>query len=75
MNPCMECKNRYGREYSSECDDFCDYAKTCQENIRLRKELEDVSNFYDKVLEQLKIMDNKIIQIRNIIDNATALKW
>ena len=25
-NPCFECMNRYGREYSEECDHKCDYA-------------------------------------------------
>lgn len=25
-NPCFECVNRYGREYSEECDRKCDYA-------------------------------------------------
>lgn len=24
--PCWECKNRYGREYSKECDESCGYA-------------------------------------------------
>ena len=35
--PCMECKNRYGREYSKICDGFCDYAKAVKE----KKQLED----------------------------------
>lgn len=25
-SPCVECYNRYGREYSEECDNKCDYA-------------------------------------------------
>jgi len=33
--PCFECKNRYSREYSKECDDFCDYAKAIKEKKRL----------------------------------------
>lgn len=24
--PCWECKQRYGRDYSKECDDGCEYA-------------------------------------------------
>lgn len=28
MNPCIEfCHIRHGKEYSKECDDYCDYAK------------------------------------------------
>ena len=26
-SPCVECLNRYGRKYTKECDDFCEYAK------------------------------------------------
>ena len=25
-NPCFECMNRYGREYTEECDSKCEYA-------------------------------------------------
>jgi hypothetical protein len=25
-NPCVECFNRYGRQYSNECDNNCEYA-------------------------------------------------
>lgn len=25
-NPCLECLNRYGREYTKKCDDMCEYA-------------------------------------------------
>lgn len=25
-NPCAECFNRYGRSYSEECDNTCEYA-------------------------------------------------
>lgn len=27
-NPCFECKNHYGREYSSDCDKNCIFAKS-----------------------------------------------
>lgn len=33
--PCMECKNRYGREYSKMCDGFCEYAKAVCEKRKL----------------------------------------
>lgn len=25
-SPCAECFNRYGRQYTEECDNICDYA-------------------------------------------------
>ena len=25
-NPCLECYNRYGRQYTEECDEMCEYA-------------------------------------------------
>ena len=25
-NPCFECYNRYGKQYTEECDNKCDYA-------------------------------------------------
>ena len=25
-NPCFECMNRYGRQYTEECDSKCEYA-------------------------------------------------
>ena len=25
-NPCFECMNRYGKQYTEECDNKCDYA-------------------------------------------------
>lgn len=40
--PCMECKNRYGREYSKICDGFCDYAKAVKE----KKQLEAFKDFW-----------------------------
>lgn len=25
-NPCFECYNRYGKQYTKDCDDTCEYA-------------------------------------------------
>lgn len=25
-NPCLECYNRYGKQYTEECDNTCEYA-------------------------------------------------
>lgn len=43
--PCMECKNRYGREYSKMCDGFCEYAKAVCE----KKKLEAFKQFWDNM--------------------------
>lgn len=32
FNPCMEhCFIRYGKQYTSECDNVCDYAKAVKD--------------------------------------------
>ena len=37
MNPCVElCWQRYGKQYSPECDTKCDYAKAVAENKALK---------------------------------------
>lgn len=32
-SPCFECKNRYGRQYTEECDNTCHYAHTVKRHI------------------------------------------
>lgn len=32
-NPCFECLNRYGKQYTEECDDTCDYASAVKRHI------------------------------------------
>lgn len=40
FNPCIEyCYNRLGKQYSSECDDNCEYAKAVKERNFLNEEL------------------------------------
>lgn len=41
MNPCIDyCFLRFGKEYTNECDDCCEYAKSVAESKRLREENE-----------------------------------
>ena len=56
--PCMECKNRYGREYSKLCDGFCEYAKAVQE----KSKLEAFKQFWDNMYgDEIVIIDrNKV---------------
>ena len=36
--PCWECLNRYGRQYSKECDDTCEYANEVKlKDIRIEE--------------------------------------
>ena len=38
MNPCVEfCWKRYYKEYSSKCDNECDYARVIIENKKLKQ--------------------------------------
>lgn len=38
FNPCIEhCYHRYGKGYSSDCDDKCEYAKVVKEKKYLKK--------------------------------------
>ena len=54
--PCMECKNRYGREYSKLCDGFCDYAKATNE----MKKLQAFKRYWDSLCgEDLIVTDAK----------------
>lgn len=41
FNPCIEhCYNRYGKQYSSDCDDKCEYAKVVREKKLLEEEMD-----------------------------------
>ena len=43
MNPCIDyCFYRFGKEYSQNCNNYCEYAKIIAENERLRAELDVV---------------------------------
>ena len=37
FTPCSQCYMRHGTQYTKECDDFCDYAKVCLENKKLKE--------------------------------------
>ena len=40
INPCVDlCYTRYGKQYSSDCDDKCEYAKAVKERNFLNEEL------------------------------------
>lgn len=42
MIPCKElCYLRYGKQYTSECDTTCEFARVVAENKKLKAELEE----------------------------------
>jgi predicted secreted protein len=49
FNPCIDyCYIRYGREYTHECEDRCDYARVCKELRELKQKVyEDKKKFED----------------------------
>lgn len=47
MNPCKDwCYTRFGKEYTPECDGYCDYAKLCVELKRAKRERDAVLNAF-----------------------------
>lgn len=55
FNPCVEhCYNRYGKQYSSDCDDKCEFAK----EIKEKRILGEKSNKYDEIIKQINITVN-----------------
>ena len=53
-SPCFECLNRYGKEYSKECDTTCDYAASIKTRNRLLDEISDLQNKIDDLEMQLE---------------------
>lgn len=40
-SPCVECYNRYGKQYTFDCDDKCDYAKVMKDKKILENKLNE----------------------------------
>lgn len=54
MNPCKDwCFARFGKEYTPECDNHCDYAKLHIELKQLRTELDRLKADRNAAVEQL----------------------
>lgn len=40
FNPCLEyCQNHFGKQYTSECDSTCEFAKAVKENEMIKEEI------------------------------------
>ena len=61
FNPCFECLNRFGRQYSKNCDNTCEYAYA----VKLRdSNIEDLNTTIKKLesdLEEEKLRTAKLI--------------
>lgn len=45
MNPCIEyCNFRFGKQYTPECDEKCDYAKEAKRRKQLEQIIKDLRN-------------------------------
>ena len=53
-SPCFECLNRYGKQYSKECDNTCDYAASIKTRNRLLDEISDLQNKINDLEMQLE---------------------
>lgn len=54
MEPCYElCWLKYGKQYSVDCIDKCNYAKVAEENRVLREELKSTNKRLDSILKLL----------------------
>ena len=62
-NPCFECKNRYGREFSEDCNNFCLYAMTV-------KSLKDALEEDNKLIDNLQLEIDKTKRAKAIISAA-----
>ena len=55
MDPCIDyCFNRFGKEYTKDCDNNCEYAKVIAENKKLQSDLSRVTAERDAAVEDLE---------------------
>lgn len=54
-NPCYECWNRYGKEYTKECDTTCEFAKFALENTKLKEILKTVYKINIDIFEDEEV--------------------
>lgn len=53
-SPCFECLNRYGKQYSKECDGTCDYAVAVKAINSLQTEIKSLQDKIDDLEMQLE---------------------
>ena len=53
-NPCFECMNRYGKQYSEECDNTCEYAVAVKYIGELQNEIKVIQDKIDDLEMQVE---------------------
>ena len=53
FSPCEMCKNRFGREYSVECDLKCEYAVLAKQKNDIISALRNTSYSDDEYMEEI----------------------
>lgn len=69
-SPCMECKIRYNKEYSEECDNKCDYANISRRLKSANNKLED---YYNQQKNNNYLTDNEKRLICKVIENCQKI--
>ena len=53
FNPCVDyCWNRFGREYSKDCDNTCEFAKIAKELDKYKELFEKLYSAFDKYFNE-----------------------
>lgn len=71
-NPCIECANRYGREYSEKCDQICEYANFVSK-LKPYGEIDEIISVMRGERIPLTMLDKEHIEDTFRIVNAAKL--
>lgn len=59
IKPCIDfCYNRYGKQYSSDCDDKCEYAKVIREKKILEEKTEQCIDILNEYMKRKQFLQN-----------------
>lgn len=68
-SPCFECKIRYNKEYSKECDNKCDYANLVSK-LKTYGGIDEVLSVMEEERIPIKMIDKEHIEDTFRIVNA-----
>lgn len=69
-NPCLQCKLRFGKEYTNECDDKCDYANVIRNFRMINEKLED---YYKQQTNNEYVSEQQKRLICRVIENCQKI--
>lgn len=73
MNPCIDyCFNHFGKEYTKDCDNNCNYAKVIVENKKLQADLARMTAERDAAVEDVAAIIGDVEEIRRGYDVGNA---